>query len=279
MKISVVLPVYNGEAYIDEALTSVLNQTFEEFELLVVDDGSTDSSAERVKSYRDSRIRLIRREHGFIESLNAGLAASGGKYIARMDVDDRMEPHRLARQWEVMEEYEEVAVCGSWFKTFGKIEQECASFRGKIPYPLVNMLNGNILAHPTVMMRNRFLKEHGLCYENYPYAEDFKLWSEVAKRKGVFYVIPEFLMNYRVSDEQVSCLKSREQYDVSLKIRSEILDFLVDHNAIEMENICKLRDLITELNERDWISETAAFQLFADLFYHLSESLPAAEER
>lgn len=269
MEISVVMPVYNGEQYIDEAINSVLNQSFKDFELLVVDDGSTDSSMERVKSYCDSRVRLIEREHGFIESLNVGLAAAGGKYIARMDVDDLMEPERLARQYEIMESHRDIAVCGSWFRTFGESEEECISFQGKILHPLERMLMGNFIAHPTVMMRNGFLKEEGLHYEPYLYAEDFKLWSEVAKKGGQFYLIPEFLMNYRISAGQVSRQKSEEQYDTSLQIRSEILDFLVDHVKAEREKIRQLRNLVTDLNAHDLISEGVAFSLFANLFFNL----------
>ena len=94
--ISVCMPVYNASSYLKECIDSILAQTFEDFELLIVDDGSTDDSCTIIESYADYRIRLIRNKHGFIHTLNTLLSEARGKYIARMDADDRMMSYRLA---------------------------------------------------------------------------------------------------------------------------------------------------------------------------------------
>ena len=103
--ISVLIPVYNSRKTIRETIDSVLGQTFPEFELLLMDDGSTDDSAEIIQSYTDSRIRYIPCSHHFVETLNRGIDTAQGKYIALLDHDDLMLPHRLKVQYEFMEEH------------------------------------------------------------------------------------------------------------------------------------------------------------------------------
>jgi len=112
IKISVVMPVYNGEAYIGDAIESVLNQTFRDFELIIIDDGSTDATVSVIRRYEDSRIVLLKNGHDFIKALNTGLRMAKGKYIARMDADDLMHPQRLEVQYRTMEEHRDVVVCG-----------------------------------------------------------------------------------------------------------------------------------------------------------------------
>lgn len=113
--ISVILPVYNESCdFLSKAIESVLNQTFQDFELIIIDDGSDSNSIEvAVKKYNDNRVKYVRKEHGFIDTLNLGLSISTGQYIARMDSDDIMHPDRLKIQYELMERENTVTVCGS----------------------------------------------------------------------------------------------------------------------------------------------------------------------
>lgn len=113
--ISVVMPVYNGAKHLRECLDSILSQTFGDFELLIVDDGSTDNTCEIIESYNDARICLIRNKHDYIASCNLLLSEARGKYIARMDADDIMMPDRLAYQYEYMESHPDVSVTGGAF--------------------------------------------------------------------------------------------------------------------------------------------------------------------
>jgi glycosyltransferase involved in cell wall biosynthesis len=105
--------MYNASRYLRECIDSVLGQTFHDFEFLIVDDGSTDDSVEIVESYADPRIRLIRREHDYIASLNCLIDEARGEYIARMDADDVMLPHRLQQQFDYMESHPDIDVLGA----------------------------------------------------------------------------------------------------------------------------------------------------------------------
>ena len=234
--ISVLMPMYNASAYLRESLESVLNQTFTMFELLVIDDGSTDDSAAIVRSYLDERIRLISNMHDFISSLNKGIDASIGKYIARMDADDVMLPHRLETQFNFMESNSDVDICGSWAACFGE-SQMILKYDTEHIKIITNMLFANPLAHPTVMMRRSiFEKNAELRYSvDYPYAEDYKLWTELAGKGFRFSNIPNVLLRYRRSNAQVTEQHSDVMLTSSIKIRIEYAEFLMDQIAIKEE--------------------------------------------
>ena len=119
--ISVVMPVYNGDKYLQEAIESILNQTEGDFEFIIINDGSTDDSPALIDKYRelDSRIKVITQENkGLISSLNTGIDEAKGKYIARMDADDVSLPERFRTQLEYMEKNSKIGACGSWAKVF-----------------------------------------------------------------------------------------------------------------------------------------------------------------
>lgn len=269
MEISVLMPVYNSEKYIDEAIASVLNQSFTDFELIIVDDGSQDDTVSKIRQNEDPRIKLILNDHGYIDTLNKGLVSAEGRYVARMDSDDIMEPERLLLQYRLMESKKDVVVCGSWLKTFGTESRDIKLMNGEVEYPLIFLLLGNFIAHSTVMIRKSFLDEHNFRYEYYNYAEDYKLWSELAKKGARFYILPEFLMRYRLSDNNVSHLKQKEQFDMGVHIRKEILEYLVDSTTDEKDNIRKLSDLFYHFNKLDLLSYQTGFDLFFHLFRNM----------
>ena len=227
--ISVLMPTYNASKYVAEAIESVLQQSFKDWELLIVDDGSTDDTVNVIRSYADKRIRLICNDHDFIGSLNLGLKEATGKYIARMDADDLMHPDRLKIQYAIMEEEEEITVCGSWVRIFGENKPGIVptSLKGKLTDVYRFLLKQNPLFHPTVMIRREFLRSHALQYERYSHAEDYKLWFEIAKKGGIFFVEDQPLTFYRASEGQVSKVYKDEQKETSLRIRKEVLEYLV----------------------------------------------------
>ena len=195
-EISVVMPTYNAESYVAEAIESVLQQSFDDFEFIIVDDGSKDDTLSIIRSYTDKRIRLIENQHDFIGSLNMGLQAAHGKYIARMDADDKMHADRLRIQHAIMEEEPGITVCSSWVSFFGeKVSGGVTSSLGSgiLDFPLLHFLKENIIIHPTIMMRTDFLRIHSLQYEGYNCGEDYKLWMEIAKLGGTFYIESQFL--------------------------------------------------------------------------------------
>ena len=234
--ISIVMPVYNAEMFVRDAIDSTLQQSFADFEFIIVDDGSTDNTLSIIRSYKDERIKLMENSHDFVGSLNLGINTAQGTYIARMDADDVMHIDRLKIQYTVMEENPNITVCGTGMRCFGKHTQPTTpqALSGLIENPLLKLMTGCFMAHPTVMIRTDFLRQHGLEYDkNYEYAEDFKFWVEIAKKGGVFYVESQPLMFYRLSDQQISTRKKEEQAAKTETIMREALDCLIERNRKE----------------------------------------------
>jgi len=232
--ITVLLPVKNGEKYIKEAIDSVLNQTFQNFELLIFNDQSVDGTLDIINAYAaaDPRIKVITSQAGFIGNLNAGIEVAKGSYIARMDADDMMMPDRLEIQLNIMKSTD-TDICGSWVKIFGDVAFEYLShynFTGRIDNPLQFLSYTNFLAHSSVMMRRSFMLQHGLRYENYPCNEDYKLWFEVAKKNGVFYVEPQPLMYYRISKDQVTKKSDAEMKKYAAVVTAQVVEYLNIHS-------------------------------------------------
>ena len=232
-KVSVMLCAYNAESVISSAIESVLEQTYRDFEFIIVDDGSTDNTRQVVKGFQDSRIKLISCRHDYIRSLNMGLRKCSGKYIARIDADDMMMPQRLETQVGLMETDPEVAVCCSWGTTFGDVEKMIGHHvREYIDNAYFWLLTGNYLMHPSAMLRREFMKANRIYYKNYPYAEDYKLWTDITQKGGKIYVIPKELLKYRISNSQVSFRHHEQQAATRLRIQQEVLEHLlpeVDH--------------------------------------------------
>lgn len=229
--ISIILPAYNAERYISASIDSILAQSFSDFELLVLDDGSTDNTREIVKSYRDSRIKLIECPHNFIATLNKGIDLAQGKYIARMDADDVMHVDRLRMQYQLMEDAPDISLCCSWASCYNErtgVIQPSRSLSGLVMMPELEFLVANFVMHPTVMMRRSFLVENNLHYKDgYPCAEDYKLWVEMALTGANFYVEPERLILYRLHEAQVNNLNRSEKITSTLRIQRELLDDLL----------------------------------------------------
>lgn len=221
-KISVVMPVYNSEAYLGEAIDSVLNQTFQDFELIIIDDASQDRSKEIIGSYTDPRIILIINEHniGVAKSLNKGIDKSTGRYIARMDSDDICREDRFMKQYLHMEQNSHIAVCGSFAEIIGNGEQlNYPTEPGEIASSLFFYC---CITHPTVMMRREFLDQHNLRYPEQYKAEDYKLWVDIS-RTGRISNIPEILLSYRRHSTQVTSQSLSSIVESTRNIRLENL--------------------------------------------------------
>lgn len=228
VSVSVLLCAYNAEAYIKEAVESVLTQSFRNFELLLVDDGSTDNTLKIMSSFRDGRIKILKGNHDYIRSLNLGMRHCSAPLVARMDADDRMMPFRLERQVELMNRFPDLVLCGSWAKAFGGSEGVIGNFmEGWVEHPLEYFLLGIYLVHPTVMIRKNFLRKHRLSYKEYPYAEDMKLWTDIARFGGRIYVHPEPLLEYRITTDQVTFLHRKEQDMTKLLIQQEVIEWIL----------------------------------------------------
>lgn len=229
--VSVCMPCYNAALYLRESIESILNQTYENFELLIVDDGSTDNSVEIIHSYQDKRIRLICAQHDYIRSLNILLKEANGKYIARMDADDLMMPERLMLQYYYLEQHPDLDLLAGGIEWFGEkngmIIPEISS-----PYiTLEQLVEGNIIAHPTVMIRKSSLDRFCLCYrKEYIFAEDYRLWVEMLQKGLHLDCLPNTVVKYRLSGSQVSTIHTKIQQESSRKIQQEIQEWLNGKN-------------------------------------------------
>lgn len=229
-EITVLMPVKNGEKYIKEAIDSILKQSFTDFELLIMNDGSTDRTVEIIQSYTDPRIFLKDIESGLVENLNRGLQLSRGNYIARMDADDIMHSERLRIQIKRMKKNPEITVCGTWAKRFCDAGNSMSPVHAGyeiVENPVLELLKYNMMLHPSVMIKKSFLHQENICYADYPCVEDYKLWFDIAKSGGTLFVEPQELLFLRNSDLQVTFLRKKEMRASSIRLRKEILRYLL----------------------------------------------------
>ncbi len=268
-EISVVMSVYNGERYIAAAIDSTLNQSFGDFEFIIVDDGSTDDTVSIIRNFDDERIKLIQNNHNYIDSLNVGINYASGEYIARMDADDIMHIDRLKIQHAVMEEEPSITVCGTWMRRFGvniSSDNIVGVVSGLIENPLIRFTQGDCIANPTSMIRTAFLREHKLRYENYAYAEDFKFWTEIAKLGGQFYIDSQPLLYYRISESQVSALKASEQKWTTELIIKEIMEYLIMQRSLEYPELKTSFEALEVLSNKGLIAKQEIVDIFQNVF-------------
>lgn len=212
-KVTVLMPVFNGVPFLSEAISSILRQTFEDFEFLIIDDGSTDGSGRIIESFDDTRIRFVKNEVnlGLVAALNCGMQLARGEYIARMDADDISRPHRIARQVRFLETSPKVGVCGSWVKFFPKERHYIWKLPATSEEIKCRMFHAVGLAHPSVMLRRKLFLDHGLFYDPaYTHIEDYELWGRALQFMD-FANIKEVLLDYRISPDQVCSRHRAEQ--------------------------------------------------------------------
>ncbi len=219
--ISVTMGVYNGEKYLVKAIESILNQTFTDFEFIIINDGSTDGTSAILQRYKqlDPRIKVYYQDNsGLAIALNRGLELAQGKYFATMDADDICLPERFAKVFTFMEANPEVGICGGWHKTIGQY-----SYVEK--YPTDNatlrcrLLFTTAFSQPTVLMRREFLVKANLSYDPaHKYCEDYGLWVKASKHFPLAN-LAEVLMLHRTHPNQVTQSCSNDQQAAAKHIR------------------------------------------------------------
>ena len=213
-KVSVIMPVHNEpEIYLRAAINSILNQTYEDFEFIIINDASENNAEDVILSYKDERIRYYKNETNLkvIKTLNKGLSLATGDYIARMDADDISFKQRLKKQVEILDNYENI----------GLVNTQCYIFpnKRKIEPPInhndiekVLKYSVNCIVHPVVMFRKSIIDNNKLKYsENYLHIEDYKLWVDLCDVTEL-YTIPEPLVLHRDWAVSVSRQNDWEQY-------------------------------------------------------------------
>ncbi len=231
-RVTVLLAVHDGEPYVRESVASVLDQTFQDFEFVIVDDASTDRTVELVESFRDPRIRLLRNERnlGQVPSLNRGLREARGEYVARIDHDDWCRPRRLERQVAVLDAQPDVALVGTWMDLVDEGGRPIARLRSTIadfPEFLFHTLIMRVLvSHPSAMYRREPVLRLGGYDESTGPAEDKDLWRRLALERWDARIVPEPLVVYRLHDAQLSQTRAAYQRDVDGESQERFLTAL-----------------------------------------------------
>lgn len=249
------MSVHNDRRYVQAAAESILRQSFEDFEFLVFDDGSTDGSGEFLAGLVDPRIRLVRNERnlGLTRSLNRGLNFAAGEFVARMDADDLAMPQRLAKQVEFLDAHPSVGVIGS-ARTL--IDDAGGVVVPLAPAPETDLqirwkcLLGNPFVHPSVMIRRGVLETHRLRYdESYRTAQDYELWSRVLQvTQG--HNLADALLCYRLR-QGLSQTSKPEQLRNHDRIALASIRRLVPHFEIGEEEVAQLRGRFGGFSVRD----------------------------
>ena len=225
-KVSVIMPAYNAEKFLRQAMDSVLSQTYSNLELIVINDCSVDSTESIILSYEDKRVVYLKNEKnlGVAATLNKGLETAKGQYIARMDADDICVPERLSIQLEYMDQNPDVIVCGSNFIPFDeKGDMVVCCYPETDEAIRTAMLFGCPFAHPSVMIRAGALKKLGLKYEvAFEKVEDYRFWTQLQKH-GKLYNIQQPLLRYRRHSGQITAISGALQLEGKYRIASQLL--------------------------------------------------------
>lgn len=210
-KVSVIMSVFNAELYLKSAIESILNQTYKNFEFIIINDGSSDNSDFIIKSFNDDRIRYVNEEKnsGLVNALNKSLKLAIGEFIARMDADDIALPTRLEQQVDFLIANEKVELVGTYYEKITNsismgVRKQQSNYR-KLKFRL---FFGNNIAHPTVMFRRKLVDDGDYYYRlDYTVAQDYELWTRLAIKYNLDNV-PLVLLKYRVHSNQVTHHKS-----------------------------------------------------------------------
>ncbi|MBU3638548.1 glycosyltransferase [Polynucleobacter sp. AP-RePozz3-80-G7] len=260
--ISVILPVYNGEQYLTAAVDSILNQTLANFELIIIDDGSTDQSLELLNQYKaiDPRIVLISRPNkNLVATLNESIEIARGKWIARMDQDDIAMPNRFEEQVKWLENTKS-DICGSWVKFFGVAIGSGYVWQTYESDEAIkmDMLFRSPLVHPSVMMRSNTLKKLG--YDsNCEKAEDYDLWVRATQAGYKLTNVPKVLLKYRRHEAQITSKSSFAQLAIDWKIKEKYWAYISKVKQLDEISVGQALDFIKSSPNVDLEAANLAF--------------------
>ncbi len=236
--ISVIMPVFNSELFVSEAVDSILKQTVREFEFLIIYDVSTDKTFSIISSYQnlDPRIRvIIGKKKSLVGALNQGINVAKGKFIARMDADDIALPHRFERQLAWLEKTN-ADITGSWIKLFGSRFKYIIKARETDAAIKTEMLFCCPFKHPTVMMRTAKIK--ALRYDSaWDLAEDYDLWDRAAEAGWKMTNVQEVLLLYRVHGEQTSTASPEKQLNCTIQIRVRYCERVLQELGLDSKHV------------------------------------------
>jgi glycosyltransferase involved in cell wall biosynthesis len=253
LRISIIMPVWNGEKFLAAAIDSLLAQTFADFELLVIDDGSTDRTPEILRGYTDPRLRVLRLDHaGIVHALNHGIAQARADWIARQDADDLSEPRRLELQWQAVNRHPQAVLCHTGIILFGEGHGEPA-VESRLPrsrsFTALRLCYQCPISHSTVLFKKSAVLAAGGYRPEERHAEDFSLWGRMLI-VGECIALPKKLVRFRLHSQSVS----RQNLAVQLALTRQIgIQHCRDFFGIsEPEAIRANTILLTPSRDRSW---------------------------
>ena len=241
--VSVIMAAYNSEKFVGAAIESILAQTYNNFELLIIEDASTDRTDSVIKSYRDIRIRVLSNEHnsGTLYCMQRGVEEAKGKYVAVLDSDDIAEPERIRMQVKVLEKKPEVLLCATKVKNLVDDRLERNEY-----LPIKNarqlrflLLFENVIAHSSIMFRKKELQIRNIQYETYSYCHDYNLIMNVGQISPI-YVINRELGQYRIHRKKKTNILSKKK--IALEVNSVKERFVQQINELDRDEkdiLCK----------------------------------------
>lgn len=265
LPLSVIMPVYNGQKYLEEAIHSVLNQTFKNFELLIIDDGSTDSSLKIIQSIKDYRIRILKNEknRGIAYTRNVGLKESKGEYLAWMDCDDLIEPNRLEIQLDYLKNHPEIGICGTAQNRFGNGKPRVSREFADSEMIKSALLFRPAIRPPTAMYRMEMIRNANLTYDiRLAVAEDYDFFFEASFHFPIKN-LDQVLYHYRASESSIMKVYSDKKqllfnfHKIIYKKAFDKFEIPVLEKNFELHYSCSSTQLITSWKELaeifDWL--------------------------
>lgn len=239
IEVTVFMPVYNCEKYLEESIKSILNQTFKNFELLIINDGSTDSSVDIINKFKDDRIRLISNDgnKGLPYTRNRGLQLSKGKYIALMDADDISKPDRLEKQVEFLKnnkKYDVVASNVDWIN--GNRIKKSKKFLFHNDNANIGLLFRNVIPNPSAMFSKEFVDKNNIKYREECFVgQDYAFWVD-CQTKTKIKILKEPLLIYRYGHDNITKKSTKNRYFERKKVLDEIRTRALINNKIKLES-------------------------------------------
>lgn len=264
-KVTVLMSVYNGEKYLREAVDSILNQTFKDFEFLIINDGSTDKTLDILQSYKDPRIRIVnnKKNIGLTKSLNKGLKIAKGEYIARMDADDVSLPKRLQFQVNLMNKNKDTVLCGTNTLSINETGEKISGpwWQDSLLPMEWQILLSNPIAHPTAMIRKNFIiNQFQPIYRTIVNAEDYDLWCRLVLR-GKIERLNKVLLFYRLRKDS----ESHRNIGQAKKDSRESLNTLIE--KISGRKTPKIHFVLTSFCQKKSKRELSIYKIYKWLHF------------
>jgi glycosyltransferase involved in cell wall biosynthesis len=264
-KVSVLMPMFNSEKYIGMAVESILNQTFKDFELIILNDGSTDNSKKIVESYSDSRIILIEntQNQGLARTRNRLISEAKGAFLAWLDSDDIALPQRLQIQVDFLEKNPNHALVASWARIIGSNNLPTGNFvKSYIPNTDLSalLLFVNYIVQSSVMLRRNLLPDEHYNLD-FPPTEDYELWVRIAKKHPIA-ILNDILVDYRVHDSNISFTQNdRAMRTVKMNHQRQLEDLGINPTMQEIDLHYALSFGNGETFDKDFIEKAEAWLL------------------